>query len=419
MQNFMQGLAVTSSPTQFTANDNYIRFRFFEMMNIKMVSKSNGRGHVEKVPLVDENLIRKINALVSNNQTYFSTQASSSLQQAQSSRWNGGMLANQIRQSTVYFKMLKCESKLVKFIFEINGLVATDRHDWNVLWTHTQGKNYFYERLSPFQKINHFPASSELTRKDRLAFNVRRMQTKFQKQYFDIIPETFILPEQWKEFSQYFNKQNQTIRQQILLSNGQEAQSGHRPLLHNFWIAKPTCSSRGRGIYIVNNLKDVVKGEQQVVSRYLDNPLLIQNHKFDLRLYVVITCYDPLRFYIYREGLVRFASRKYSNADLTSEESKFTHLTNYSINKKNDNFVQNEDASEADSGYKWSLSAFCQHFEDIGIDTALMWTKIYDVIIKSLLCIEQPTKENLRASNVHRSNCFELLGYDILLDANM
>lgn len=48
-----------------------------------------------------------------------------------------------------------------------------------------------------------------------------------------------------------------------------------------------------------------------------------------------------------------------------------------------------------------------------------MWTKIYDVIIKSLLCIEQPTKENLRTSNVHRSNCFELLGYDILLDANM
>ena len=43
--------------------------------------------------------------------------------------------------------MLKCESKLVKFIFEINGFTATDRHDWNVLWTHTQGKTYFYERL--------------------------------------------------------------------------------------------------------------------------------------------------------------------------------------------------------------------------------------------------------------------------------
>ena len=71
--------------------------------------------------------------------------------------------------------MLKCDSKLVRFVFEINGLVQTDRHDWNVLWTHTQGKSYFYERLNLHQKINHFPASSELTRKDRLCLNVRRM----------------------------------------------------------------------------------------------------------------------------------------------------------------------------------------------------------------------------------------------------
>ena len=89
--------------------------------------------------------------------------------------------------------------------------------------------------------------------------------------------------------------------------------SGHRPLRFNYWIVKPTASSRGRGIYIVNNLRDVVKNEACVISRYLDNPLLIQGHKFDLRLYIVVTCYDPLRIYIYREGLVRFASEKYQN----------------------------------------------------------------------------------------------------------
>jgi hypothetical protein len=55
---------------------------------------------------------------------------------------------------------------------------------------------------------------------------------------------------------------------------------------------------------------------------------------------------------VYREGLVRFASEKYDitiariDAPQTSttgdEKSKFSHLTNYSINKKNDNYVQNE-----------------------------------------------------------------------------
>ena len=65
--------------------------------------------------------------------------------------------------------------------------------------------------------------------------------------------------------------------------------------------------------------------------------MILYGHKFDLRLYVLVTCFDPLRVYIYREGLVRFASEKYNASD--SVDNMYSHLTNYSINKKNDNFV--------------------------------------------------------------------------------
>ena len=85
---------------------------------------------------------------------------------------------------------------------------------------------------------------------------------------------------------------------------------------------------------------------------------------------------------------MRFASKKYQNSDLASQEAKYTHLTNYSINKKNEAFVENQDATEGDSGFKWSMTAFCQHLEELGVDTAHMWAKIYDIVIKSLLCIE-------------------------------
>lgn len=108
---------------------------------------------------------------------------------------------------------------------------------------------------------------------------------------------------------------------------------------------------------MVNHYDNVNKHEACVVSRYIDNPLVLFGHKFDLRLYVVVTCFDPLRIYIYREGLVRFASEKYNNEDLVSDEAKFSHLTNYSINKKNQKYVQNENAEDDDSGFKWSLSA--------------------------------------------------------------
>jgi hypothetical protein len=47
------------------------------------------------------------------------------------------------------------------------------------------------------------------------------------------------------------------------------------------------------------------------VSEYIANPLLLNGYKFDMRIYVVITCINPLRVYIYEEGLARFATVKY------------------------------------------------------------------------------------------------------------
>lgn len=59
--------------------------------------------------------------------------------------------------------------------------------------------------------------------------------------------------------------------------------------------------------------------------------MLIDGHKFDLRIYVALTSINPLRLYVYDEGLARFASEEYDTTDL---KNIFSHLTNYSINKK-------------------------------------------------------------------------------------
>ena len=58
---------------------------------------------------------------------------------------------------------------------------------------------------------------------------------------------------------------------------------------------------------------------------------LADGHKFDLRLYVVVTSLDPLLIYLYGDGLVRFATKPYST-DPDSLEEKFVHLTNYEAN---------------------------------------------------------------------------------------
>lgn len=51
-----------------------------------------------------------------------------------------------------------------------------------------------------------------------------------------------------------------------------------------------------------------------VVSHYIGNPLLINGFKFDLRVYVVITSFNPLWIFIYDEGLARFATEKYDSS---------------------------------------------------------------------------------------------------------
>lgn len=54
---------------------------------------------------------------------------------------------------------------------------------------------------------------------------------------------------------------------------------------------------------------------------------------------MLVTSFHPLTVYIYKDGLARFASEKYSKEDSTFEE-QYCHLTNYSLNKFSDHFIR-------------------------------------------------------------------------------
>ena len=51
-----------------------------------------------------------------------------------------------------------------------------------------------------------------------------------------------------------------------------------------------------------------------VVQEYLNKPLLWDGYKIDLRIYVLVTNCDPLRIFLYQDGLVRLSTEKYSSA---------------------------------------------------------------------------------------------------------
>lgn len=71
---------------------------------------------------------------------------------------------------------------------------------------------------------------------------------------------------------------------------------------------KPTNQACGRGIKMVTKETQLKKKKDTLVSEYIANPHLINNFKYDLRIYVLVSSYDPLRIYLFNEGLVRFAT---------------------------------------------------------------------------------------------------------------
>lgn len=104
-----------------------------------------------------------------------------------------------------------------------------------------------------------------------------------------------------------------------------------------------------------------------LVSEYIHNPHLINGLKYDLRIYVLVSSYDPLRVYMFDEGLTRFATHKYSTK-LKEVKKRFIHLTNFSVNKHSKMFVKNKEAEEDGKGSKWSLTALRAYYDSVGID---------------------------------------------------
>lgn len=152
-----------------------------------------------------------------------------------------------------------------------------------------------------------------------------------------------------------------------------------------------------------------------LVSKYVADPLCIDGHKCDLRVYVLVTSFDPLVIYLYEEGLVRLATVKY---DLNADNlwNPCMHLCNYSINKYHTDYIKSSDAHDEDVGHKWTLSALLRHLKTQGCDTISLMANIEDLIIKSIFSCAQSVISACRMFVPNGNNCFELYGFDILID---
>ncbi|CEO98989.1 Tubulin--tyrosine ligase-like protein 5 [Plasmodiophora brassicae] len=277
---------------------------------------------------------------------------------------------------------------LVKEALSDLGMTCTPgRFSWRVLWSPRGLPLDSYKQLASYQVVNRLPGSQTLTRKDALVVNIRRMIKRHGRQHFGmIIPQTFLLP-----------------------GEADRLACAMRTRPHALWITKPTTGSQGKDISIIKSRKTVVAKMDTIVSRYVQ-PYLIDGRKFDLRLYVAVTSVDPLRVYLFKDGIVRLATEPYTK-DPTQLANQFIHLTNVAINR---NHPEYDDVNEI--GHKRRLSTL---WDLLGKEHAgQVQVAIKALVAKTMICVHSVLSASIQHHvPLRRSNqMFELFGFDVLLD---
>ncbi|CBZ14574.1 putative tubulin-tyrosine ligase [Leishmania braziliensis MHOM/BR/75/M2904] len=355
----------------------------------------------------------------------------------------------------------------------VSGRAALLHKTHSLLWVKRLLPSMVNQALQPqtgaYRKVNHFPATHALGRKDKLCLLLRRAGLRWQASgnlstalsdtcarsaaatraavWASLTPESWLLPQEVEACVR-------AIRQP-------HPSAAASPL----FIVKPTNLAGGQGIFLIRgsseagvmslmaavgglgggpsstSRKEPVTGSldssavgstavaaapaaetvrsNYIVQRYMANPFLLEGRKFDLRLYVVVTSYDPVRMYLYREGLVRIASLPYIRTTATAAAAVTTladvsdlraHLTNFTLNKGASLVMAGEsDADAATAGAaangsdtKWSLRSLEVYVASMGYDWPGTLQRIHELLRLVFLSVTPEVREALRASSATR-----------------
>lgn len=256
--------------------------------------------------------------------------------------------------------------------------------------------------------VNHFRTYYELTRKDMAAKNIKRYRRALERgpggraagAVCDFQPATYWLPHDYRIFVEDFKRRAGSV-----------------------WIMKPVGSAQGKGIFLISKLSQLAefkrdmrfadsdaaaaadtgnKQQAYIVQQYVERPYLIGGRKFDMRIYVLVTSFMPLRAWLYREGFARFSGAVYSS-NKRDLGNAFMHLTNVAVQKQAEGY-------DSTRGCKWLMSQVrrylaARHGEEA---TAACMRAVDSLIATSLRAVQPVMNSDPR--------CFELYGFDVLFD---
>ena len=284
-----------------------------------------------------------------------------------------------------------------------NDILANNNKGWNFnylwkIWGKYEQELGLYQDRNKYQYIGKFPFDN--TFKDGLNRYYNKLKAKFPEDY-NYIPETYLFPEQKNEiFKKFHNYQ-------------------YNP--EDVWLFKPARELKGHGIKIIDNYDDIRddKHQRYLISRYVMNPLLIENKKFDMRAYILVTGMNPLKIYFYRDGYIKITVKNYTLAHEFIKDG-CVHITTSDTNLECFDGIEykyDTDIYDANSHF-WSFVHFQRYCNKRGINYTDIMEQMKDIFIKTFISLNTNFMDVMKEKNKYDRNLFQLYGLDLMIDQN-
>ncbi len=244
--------------------------------------------------------------------------------------------------------------------------------------------------------------------------------------YKDYLPKTYDL----NNISDCSLFLNLYINIEKLKLNNNNNNNNNDNNVKDYWLLKPTCRSQGDGIkifsikdyeFITNNIVKNIKlvnnsmctkpMKNFIIQKYINNLLLLNERKMEIRAYVLIASVDPLIVY-YHDGIIRLNSEKYTQSDWNNP---LIHITNIKQQK-----MYNSKYNELKQDLKWSTDQFQKYLFNNYNNLVKNDDKYYDNIIRPKL--------NYLISNIINSSIdildkrhgyYQFIGIDFIMTDNL